>query len=135
MGKNILKAFLQALTRIGIRCLVTLAGLMKSTAVKEGEYYKIKDDLFEMIMGNVVSAEKALQTFGDISKIGSGLHEPERVSIMNLYDIISERIKLLNSQISLRNHHVVVCDKNDFFNDLFIEINTDYFIKAFEEIL
>ena len=136
MGENIFESLLTSFNQgSGFGGLVTLVGIMKSTAVKDGDYYKIKDELFEMIMGNVTSAEKALQTFGDMTKIVSGLHEPEKISLADLYDKMVIKIKELDNLVSIRKHHLMLSDKQNFFKDRYIEINTEYFLKAFEEVV
>jgi FixJ family two-component response regulator len=136
MGKNIFDSLLTSFNQgSGFGGLVTLVAVMKSTAVKDGEYYKIKDELYDMIMDNVTSAEKALQTFSDISKIGSGLHEPEKISLAKLHDEISNKIKELDPLIIKKNHHLMLSDKKAFFSNMEIEINLGYFMKAFDEIV
>jgi len=136
MGGNIFESLLTSFNQgSGFGGLVTLMSLMKSTAVKDGDCYKIKSDLFEMIVGNSESAEKALQTFGDMIKIVSGRHNPVKISIAELHDKISKKVREFDSQIIIRNHHLMVSDKQGFFNDIYIEIDSDYFLKAFEEII
>ena len=136
MGENIFESLLTSFNQgSGFGGLVTLVGIMKTTAVKEGEFYKIKEELFDMILDNVKSAEKALQLFGDISKIESGLHEPEKISLAVLHDKITERIKDLASQIAVRKHHLMLSDKKEFFRDFYMEINLNTFMKAFEEMI
>lgn len=136
IGENIFESLLTSFNQgSGFGGLVTLVGIMKSTAEKDGDYYKIKDELFEMIMGNVTSAEKALQTFGDMTKIVSGLHDSEKISLSDLYDKIAIKIKELDKLILIKKHHIMLSDKQSFFKDQYIEINAEYFLKSFEEIV
>jgi len=66
MGTNIFESLLTSFNQgRGFGSLVTLMSIMKTTAVKDGGCYKIDDELFKVIMDNLASAEKALQTFGD----------------------------------------------------------------------
>jgi CheY-like chemotaxis protein len=136
MGENIFESLLTSFNQgSGFGGLVTLMSVMKSTAVQDGDCYKIKNELFKMIMDNLVSAEKALQTFGDMNKIMSGLHEPDKVSFIQLHNKISDKIKELNSKIAIKRHNLFLCDRKDFFEDLYIEVNLNYFMQALEEII
>ncbi len=135
-GANVFESLLTSFNQgSGFGGLVTLMSLMKSTAVKDGKFYKIDENLFEMIIGNALSAEKALQTFGDMTAIITSKHEPDRISLSQLHDIILKKIAELNSQIAERKHHVMVSDKKEFYGDFYIEISMNFFLKAFEEII
>jgi len=136
IGQNIFDSLLTSFNQgSGFGGLVTLVGIMRSTAVREGDYYKINNELYDMLMGNVTSAEKALETFGDISKIVSGIYQVEKISLSDLYDEISKKIAEMEIPVSIRKHHLMLSDKKDFFKDTYINLNLDYFNKAFEEII
>lgn len=136
MGTNIFESLLTSFNQgSGFGSLVSLMSLMKATALKEGKFYKIEDELFDIIMDNLGSAEKALQTFGDMINIISMEHESGKHSLSDLHDEISGKIKEIESRVMLRKHHVMLSEKKSFFYDFYTEINAGYFNKAIEEIL
>ncbi len=136
MGDNIFQSLLTSFNQgSGFGGLVTLMSLMKSTSVREGDYYKIRNDLFEMIMGNVESAEKALEIFGDIAKLSSGFSKTEKISVHTLHENVASEISELQSLILLKKHKVILSDNKKIFLDYKLEINAKHFRKVLREII
>ncbi len=136
MGANIFESLLTSFNQgAGFGALVTLMAVMESTAKKDGEDYKISGELFEMIRGNVRAAEKALQTFSDMMKIVTEKHISEKMPLGAIHDKVAERISGMTSVASVKKHHLMLSDKKDFFDNLYADININYFLQAVEEII
>jgi CheY-like chemotaxis protein len=136
MGANIFESLLTSFNQgAGFGALVTLMAVMESTAKKDGDDYKISGELFEMIRGNVRAAERALQTFSDMMKIVTEKHKSEKISLSALHGKVADKISIMADMTSVKNHHVMLSDKKDFFGGLYTEINVNYFLQAVEEII
>ena len=136
MGANIFESLLTSFNQgAGFGALVTLMAVMESTAKSDGDDYKISGELFEMIRGNVRAAERALQTFGDMMKIVTEKHKAEKMSLAALHDKVAGKISGMAEMISVKNHHVMLSDKKEFFGGLYAEININYFIQGVEEVI
>ncbi|PKL15548.1 MAG: hypothetical protein CVV49_20885, partial [Spirochaetae bacterium HGW-Spirochaetae-5] len=136
MGANIFESLLTSFNQgAGFGALVTLMAVMESTAKKDGDDYKISGELFEMIRGNVSAAERALQTFGDMMKIVTEKHKAEKISLAALHDKVENKISGMAEMTSVKNHHLMLSDKKEFFGGLYAEININYFIQAVEEVI
>lgn len=136
IGTNIFESLLTSFNQgSGFGSLITFISLMRSTAVKDGDYYKISNKLYDTIMENVKSADKALQAFADMTKIVADTFNTERISISSLYDYVAGKLEDLESQIAIGKHHLMLSDRKKFFSNQYIEINRDYIMKAFEEII
>jgi CheY-like chemotaxis protein len=136
MGDNLFESLLTSFNQgAGFGSLVSLMGVITSTAVKDGEDYRIDGELFDVVKNNVALAEKALQTFAEISKITTAQYLPEKISLADFYDEITAEIAKFESLLALRKHRVIRSDKKGFFSDMFIEIHRENFMKAFHEII
>jgi CheY-like chemotaxis protein len=136
IGDNLFNSLLTSFNQgAGFGSLVTLIGIITSTAEKIGDDYKIDGELFNVVKNNVALAEKALQTFSEISKISTMPFNMEKISISDLYNIISSEILNLDSQIILRNHRIILSDKKNNFDEMYVQIEKEYFVKAFYEII
>jgi len=88
-----------------------------------------------MIRGNVRAAEKAMKTFGDMMQIVTEKHTFEKITVLALHDKISLLINNMSDAIAVRKHNVIFSEKKNFFKDIYIEINSKYFLQALEEII
>lgn len=136
MGANIFESLLTSFNQgSGFGGLVTLMSIMESSAVKEGDFYKIPEELFDMIIDNATAAEKALHVFGNMISIVTEKIVCEKISLSDLHNKISDTIKKMNSKAIIRKHHLLLSDQQEFFKNFYIEINPPYFMKALEEVL
>jgi CheY-like chemotaxis protein len=136
MGANIFESLLTSFNQgAGFGALVTLMAVMESTAKKDGDDYRISGELFEMIRGNVRAAERALQTFSDMMKIVTEKHKSEKISLSALHDKVADKVSGMSEMASVKNHHVMLSDKKEFFGGLYAEININYFIQGVEEVI
>lgn len=136
MGTNIFESLLTSINQgAGFGSLISLMKIIAQTAVPDNMEYRIDKRLFDAIMSNVNLAEKALNIFSDISKITSEPITTEKVSISQLHDYINAQITRLNNLIQIRKHKIIICDKKDFFNTVYTDINLNHYMRAFEEVL
>ncbi len=136
MGANIFESLLTSFNQgAGFGALVTLMAVLEATAKKDGDDYMISGELLEMIRGNVRAAEKAMKTFGDMMQIVTEKHTFEKITVSALHDKITLLINNMSDAIAVRKHQVIFSEKKNFFNDIYIEINSKYFLQALEEII
>ncbi|MBN1499749.1 MAG: response regulator [Spirochaetes bacterium] len=118
----------------GFGTLITLIGIIASTATKQGEDYLINGEVFEAVKKNVAFAEKGFETFSDISNISEIFENPQKISISGLYEKLDSYMKSLSDLVDLRNHAYKLSDLKELYRHSYVEIDEKFFIKAYHEV-
>ncbi len=120
---------------LGFGSLVSLINLVDSTAKKEGDKYLLDEELFNLIKQNNAMAQKALNTFGEINRIISNDMAFERITLRELYRIISGIISETSGLFSIKKLTCSFSDYKDEFDGAGLMINRHYLTMSLKEIL
>ncbi len=130
--KNIHNSFTQG---AGFGTLVSLIDMMTSSAIKKEEGYVVDSQIIELIQNNVNLIKDAFKTFTSIDWIISNDFDLQRVSLMEVYENVKVIISKVDEYSRFNGNRIIVNDFNNRYNDLYVNLNKDYFSKALYEIL
>lgn len=135
LGSNIFENLLVSLTQGGgIGNLISMLTFMQSCATRQDGFYHIPEQLFDLIMANVKMAERAMQTFVDMNALISQPVEAERLTLSRIHAVLKEEIRAMREKVLVRNNLLLLSDAKPFFDELEVEVNLDYLIRAFREM-
>lgn len=132
MFKGLLRSFNQG---AGFGAIVTLLNLIVYGAQKEKDYYKIDAALFETLAENNKIAEKAINTFAQISgMIDKGL-KLDLYKPADIYKWLMDEITKNEKFASLKNQKVLLSDPKETFKNVKISLNKERFMQSVNEII
>jgi PAS domain S-box-containing protein len=134
--KSLFKNIHNSFTRgAGFGALVTLIDTMVSGAEKSGGRYIVDSRLMALIQNNVNLVKDAFKTFTSIDWIISNEFNLQKTSLMELYENAKVIISKAQEYCGINNNRIIINEFNNRFNGLYINLNKDYFSKAFYELL
>ncbi|MDA3899148.1 MAG: response regulator [Spirochaetes bacterium] len=119
----------------GIGTMITLFDILLMTAEKRGDHYEIDGALFEQIKVNNEIVNKAISVFSDVDRVSTDSMENEKVSFLELYSVIGSRVEALSSKSKIRNNRIVLSERKEGWNTIYVNINRDFFVKVVDEVL
>lgn len=119
----------------GVGALVTLARLITNMSEKDGDFYKIPSEIFDLLDINIKMAEKSLDIFQKINNILSKELETVTISYVDFYELIKDRIEDKKPIIDINNNTVVFSDLKKVPQDFSVKVNIEELLLALTEII
>lgn len=133
---NLLDSIRSNLTQgSGIGALVSIIGMIKESGeIKDGQFI-VDQSLMELLFENNSVAEKIIQTLAEISNIGKNKLELKEMRVLDLYNLLQDRISILKKYIIINNHNIKLEKLKQDFYDNKVLIHKEYFEKVVDEII
>jgi DNA-binding response OmpR family regulator len=120
---------------IGFGGLLSLIPFITSQAKTADGKYVIDEQVMSMLLSNVNMARKALDRFREIDEILHSDYPEDKVSIMELYEMLKGLINEKIEMAAIKNQTIKINDAKPFFSTQFVAINKELFRNVFEELL
>ncbi len=130
--KNIHNSFTQG---AGFGTLVSLLDMMTASAVKSDNSYIVDSQIIDLIQQNVNLVKDAFKTFTSIDWIIANDFEMEKASLVELYEKVKVVIRKTEEYSGINDNRVIINEFNNRFRDISVNLNGDFFSRAFFEIL
>ncbi len=130
--KNIHNSFTQG---AGFGTLVSLIDMMTSGAKKVEDGHIVDSQIIQLIQNNVNLIKDAFKTFTSIDWIISNDFDLQKMSLMELYEYVKAVISKVDEYSKFNGNRIIINDFNYRYNNLFVNLNKDYFSKALYEVI
>lgn len=130
--RNINNSFTQG---AGFGSLISLFGMLSGSAEKHEERYLVDAGLYDLIMNNINIAQEAFKTFSNIDWIISNDIELQSVSFKEIYELLKASCRKIEGLANIKNQRIVISDFIKQYANVSVNLNKEYFYKAFNEIL
>ncbi len=130
--RNINNSFTQG---AGFGALISLLGMMKSTAVQKGTKYELDGGIFDLIDKNVTIAETAFKTFSNLDWIITNDFELVEISFREFYEFCRLVIADAEKFCHLKNHKIILNSFPVESAEQKVLFNREYMYKVIYEAL
>ncbi len=119
----------------GLGTLAPLVQLIKDSSKLENNNYIVEKDLMDMLFENTQFSNKLIFMIGDIDYVINNELPKEPLTIAQVHNIIESTIAENSEYENLRNHLVRIAGNTFASNSRKLNINSEYFSKAIQELL
>lgn len=134
--KSLFKNIHNSFTRgAGFGSLVTLIDTMVSGGEKRGGRHIVDSRLIELIQNNVNLVKDAFKTFTSLDWIISNEFNLQKTSLLELYENVKVIISKAEEYCGINNNRIIINDFNYRYENMFVNLNKEYFSRAIYELL
>ncbi|MCP4135919.1 MAG: response regulator [bacterium] len=130
--KNIHNSFTQG---AGFGAIISLIEMLSTGAIKQDSDYIVDGTIFDLMLSNVATAQDTFKTFSSIDWIIANDFELERLTLQEMYDFLKAVIHKAKEYCPIKNQNIAINELNFGYNDICVNMNKEYFYKAFYELL
>ncbi len=128
---NMEKSFLHRLQTIfnqgsGFGNLVAVIDILALSAKEDGEHYKIKKEIIDILKENKEKAQLGLDLIQEIDTIANSSMDSEKVTLSDYYKLIRKSVAESEKNARVKSQNIILSEIKLGHQDYFININKKY---------